>query len=143
MAFVVEKIPRAAIEGLLSEHETYNGKKHSLTSRWAVDHSRNAFLALTGKVGGSYEGTPESKYFSLYWDERQIRFTAEPLNKEYPQEGAVMNWGVTSIEIPDSLRTSRKNVLELIQNALQAYGDCFNGDRYVRVNVRFDLGSTI
>lgn len=138
MAFVVERIPEEAIRGFLSEHRVYNGKAAPLSSKWVVDHKADAAMALVGSVGGSYEGTQQTDYYSLYWNGEQIRLAADLRPMTYSESGgSEVNWQVHDIDIPDGLRGCRGEIRELICEAFQAVGTSFNGSRYSTVNIQF------
>lgn len=73
MTFAVEKIPEEARVALPTNHKLYQSPRAvTLNSRWVVDLERDAMLVFTGSVGGSYEGTQVTMFYSLYWNDEQI-----------------------------------------------------------------------
>jgi len=139
MAFVVEKIPQ---EVLSSPNQKLIGFNPALSSRWAIDRERDAFIVLNRKLGGAYDGTQETKYFTLSWNNELIQIVADPLIKTFTKEGAVMSWRVHSITIPSALQNRCDEVFQLIKAAFAAVGECFNGYEYISVNVEFKLTSS-
>ena len=136
MTFVIEKIPQDALSSSNQELVNINTK---LSQEWAIDRDRNAFIVLTRKVGGPYEGTHITKYYTLSWNNELIRIAADPLPCTYAEHGAIMNWRVHKLAIPDVLMPQKEAVLDLIQDAMKAVGDCFNGYEYIACKVQFDL----
>lgn len=132
MAFVVGKIPE-------SEKAKFSFINTKLTSEWAIDEDRRAFIVLTEKHGGPYEGTPITKRYVLWLQGERINIVASPLPATYLEHGAVMNWRVHGLSVPPSLQDKSEDVFQLIRDAFAAVGEVFDGDRYLSVNVEFDL----
>lgn len=137
MAFVVEKIPESEKPKL-----TYVVEPHLMFADWAIDRERNAFIVLTNKEGGPYEGTQETKYYTLNWGGELIEIAADPLKDTFPKEGPVGHWRIHRLKLPSTLLERRSEVLQLVRDAFRAVGNCFNGYEYVAVNVDFDLPAT-
>lgn len=133
MGFVVEEIPQAVLDKQLP----YVNPK--LSSRWVVDRDRDAFMVLTNKFGGAYEGTQETKYYTLSWKNQLVHLDADPLPKTFPAEGAVMHWRVHRLLVPPVLEARRDEILELLRDAFRAVGQSFDGDRFVDVELQFGL----
>lgn len=139
MAFVIEKIPQ---EELISPNQKLVGFNTDLTQEWAIDRDRNAFIVLNRKVGGAYDGTQETKYYTLSWKNELIRIVANPLPKTFTEQGAIMNCRIHGLTIPESLQQQKEEVIALISGAFIAVGEFFNGQRFITVNVEFDLPSS-
>lgn len=139
MTFVIEEIPEQERKKLIDSTEGYNQK---LSSKWVVDRGNNSYIILISKVGGPYEGTQITKYFSLKWNDKVIKFSADPLKETFSEDGAAMNWRVHELSIPEELRNQQENILRLIAEGFNAIGGAFNGYRYLNVNVEFDLGTS-
>lgn len=139
MTFIVEKIPA---EILASPSYALVGFNTDLSKRWAIDKSKEAFIVLNLKEGGAYEGTQETKTYTLCWKDELIRIVADPLPKTYTEQGATMYWRVHKLTIPTALQPQREEVLVLIKEAFAAVGDgCFNGHRFIAINIEFKLPS--
>ena len=136
MAFLIERIPEEEKAKLSIELDDYNP---ALSSRWAIDHERNAFVVIKKKLGGPYEGTQVTKYYVLMWKGQLIHICADPLKPTYSEVGAVMNWRVHELHVPSSLQGQKNEVMQLIREAFSTVGRSFDGDRYTAVNVEFDL----
>ena len=139
MTFVIEKIPQEALISSIQEYVRFN---IDLSQEWAIDRDRNAFIVLTGKVGGPYDGTQVTKYYTLSWNNHLIRITADPLPKTFTEQGAIMNWRIHKLTIPEALQKQKEEVIALIRDAFLAVGEVFNGERFITVNVEFKLPSS-
>ncbi|MBK8814391.1 MAG: hypothetical protein IPN42_02255 [Methylococcaceae bacterium] len=139
MTFVIEKIPQEALISSIQEYVRFN---IDLSQEWAIDRDRNAFLVLNRKVGGPYDGTQITKYYTLSWNDQLIRITADPLPKTFTKEGAIMNWRIHKFSIPEELQEQKDEVIALIRDAFRALGEFFNGERFISVHVEFKLPSS-
>jgi len=131
MAFIIEKIPE-------TEKKKFPFINIKLSSRWAIDREREVFIAITGTVGGPYEGTVPTDYYTMYWHNEKIDIAATPLPKSFTERGAIMNWHIHGLEIPETLQDRKESVFQLIRDAFSAIGQSFDGDRFLSVNVEFD-----
>lgn len=60
MAFIVEKIPETEIE-------KFSFLNKDLSSRWVIDRENDVIVSLTKSVGGPYEGTYPTMYYTMRW----------------------------------------------------------------------------
>ncbi|MGY6277024.1 hypothetical protein [Methylomonas sp. MgM2] len=134
MSFVIEKIPQ---EELARPDADQIGFNLQLSTRWAVDRNRDAFIILTKKEGGPYEGTQVTDYYTLSWKNEFIHIAADPLPKTFTGQGAVMSWRVHKLTLPKVLQSQKDEVLQLIRDAFGAIGEFFNGKRFISVDVEF------
>ncbi|PPD33590.1 MAG: hypothetical protein CTY19_07540 [Methylomonas sp.] len=134
MSFVVEKIPQEELARPDADQIGFNLK---LSTRWAVDHDRDAFIVLNRAEGGAYEGTQITDYYTLSWNNELIHIAADPLPKTFKEQGAVMSWRVHKLTLPEALQTQKDEVLQLIRDAFGAIGEFFNGKRFISVDVEF------
>jgi hypothetical protein len=140
MTFIIEEIPEQEKEKIILLASTFpNGYNPSLSPWWAVDREKGVYILITNKVGGAYEGTPVTKCYTLNWEGKLIHLTADPLEEIFLEKGAIMNWRIHELQIPTELQDQKEAVLQLIRDAFTAIGLCFDGDRYIAVNVEFDL----
>lgn len=135
MAFVIEKIPESEKAKL-----TYVVKPY-LSSRWAIDREKNAFVVIANKYGGSYEGTQETLYFTMNWKGDLIEIVINPLPRSYTEEGSVANLHVSKLIIPSSLHDKKSEIINLVHDSFISIGDCFNGKDFVSVNITLDTSS--
>lgn len=134
MSFVVEKIPQEELARPDADQIGFNLK---LSTRWAVDHDRDAFIVLNRAEGGAYEGTQITDYYTLSWKNELIHIAADPLPKTFKEQGAVMSWRVHKLTLPEVLQSQKEEVLQLIKDAFGAIGECFDGERFLSVDVEF------
>ena len=139
MPFIVEKIPEHIVKKQNAESIGFN---LNLSTYWAIDVGRNAFIVLNNKIGGSYEGTQQTKYYTLAWHDKLVRIAANPLTKTFTEQGAIMSWCIHDIKIPHTLSNQEEDLLQLIKDAFSAVGDAFDGDRFTKVNVIFQPSAT-
>jgi len=139
MAFVVEKIPQ---EELSSPNQKLIGFNPALSSRWAIDRERDAFIVLNRTLGGAYDGTQVTDFYTLCWKGELIRIVADPLPKTYTERGAIMSWRVHGMSLPESLLDRKEYILQLVKDAFTAIGEAFNGQRFIGVNVEFEPTSS-
>jgi len=139
MTFAVEQIPEEARVGFLANHKLYQSPRAvTLNSRWVVDLERDAMLVFTGSVGGSYEGTQVTMFYSLYWNDEQISLSADPLITRNSKSGLEVTWLVHQVNIPSSLDKHAYTIYELLTDAFRTVGDGhFNGSTYATVNAEF------
>jgi len=136
MAFVIEKIPQEELAKPGAEQIGFNLK---LSTDWAIDHNREAFIVANRKVGGAYEGTQVTEYYTLSWKNELVRIVADPLPKTFTENGAIMSWRVYGLTLPETLQNQRQEVLQLVRDAFSAIGEFFNGYRFISVTVEFRL----
>jgi len=134
MSFVVEKIPQ---QELARSDAGQIGFNPGLSTHWAIDGDRDAFIVLTKTEGGPYEGTQITKYYTLCWKNELIQIAADPLAKTFKEQGAVMSWRVHKLALPESLQNQKDAVLQLIRDAFGSIGEFFNGERFISVDVEF------
>ncbi len=134
MAFTVQIIPESVRPQLTYVKVTFFSQ-----TKWAIDKERDAFMVLTNSYGGGYEGTQVTDYYTLNWRGELIEIIADLLEKTFSEEGATANWRVHWLKIPANLQERRDEVMQLVRDAFRAVGTCFNGERFVSVNVNFDL----
>lgn len=140
MAFLIERIPDEEKAKLSEELDDYNP---DLSSRWAIDRERNAYVAIKNKVGGPYEGTQITEYYVLSWGGKLIHITADPLKPSFNEKGVTMNWRVEALRIPRELQDKNEDVMRLVKDAFTSIGQSFDGDRYLAVNVDFRLSGEL
>ena len=142
MAFVNEKIPASEIEQFGIVRTAPDGTKTVLSSRWTIDRDADAILYFRHKVGGPYEGTQVTEYYSLRWKGVQIDLAADPGPKTYPIAAPVITWRIQGLRIPVSLKERTEEIQRLIRDAFSVMGDAYNGEQFAAVNVEFDLSSS-
>lgn len=135
MSFVIEKIPQ---EELAKSGADQIGFNLELSSRWAIDSDQEAFIVLTKKEGGPYEGTQVTKHYTLSWKNELIRIAADPLPKKFSEKGAVMSWRVHKLILPAIFQDQKAEVLQLVRDAFRSIGEAFNGERFISVDVEFE-----
>jgi hypothetical protein len=139
MTFIAEKMPEEAKEKLPFKVFTdYSGDKPTL-GWWAVNKEQDAYVVLINKEGGAYEGTQLTKHYVLNWAGHLISISADPLDPTFSEAGATMHWRIHKLNIPDELKNKQEEVMNLIKEAFRAVGDVFNGERYVAVEVEFNI----
>jgi len=142
MAFVNEKIPAAEIEKFGVVDTAPDGTKTVLSSKWTIDRERGAVIAYKSKVGGPYEGTQVTEYYTLHWEGEQISIAADPGPTTFPAEGSVMTWRIHDLRIPASLQDRTPEIQQLVRDAFVAKGDGYSGEQFAAVHVEFDLSSS-
>ncbi len=80
-----------------------------------IDYDRNAILISTGGLGRG-----DAKNFELEWNNNKVTFTAQEDRKPDPDKDGqfLISWFVIYLNIPESLRSKREEVIELIRDAL-------------------------
>lgn len=145
MAFVNKQL--SEVQKLTFDIDVFRDPMLSLTtrlnfSRWVVDHERDAFMVCIG--GGGPEGggnAPHATYYLIF------SFQGVPINfkAQYRSEGnfrneeeVVLYISVFEIEIPNSLVTRQKEILQGIEEALDTAGNNgFVRKCYSKVKVQF------
>lgn len=137
MPFITEQMPEEAKANLpFRVCRDFNGKRPTL-SRWVIDKDRKAYVVLVKKVGGSFEGTQETKHYILNWRSKLIAIRANPLKATFDHNGATMHWEINKLTIPDDLTSSVSELQEVIKQAFRAIGKFFDGHNYFDVKVVF------
>jgi len=140
MAFVNEKYPvedKLFVDSLVAARLPFT-RSPGLSSWWTVDRERNAFLALVGKEGGGYEGTPETCHYVLVVGEYKINFSGEcqvtgNMSKGEPQ---IVIWNIRKLSILSGLE--KDQALALVQEALDAQGLHNSRGSVASVNINFN-----
>lgn len=109
--------------------------------KWAIDKNRDAYLVLINKVSGAYEGTQETKYYELSWKNQLISIASDFLKQTFDEKRATMHWRIHKLDIPELLLDQHEDVINLIKEAFRTVGEFFDGDRYIAVEVEFNITS--
>ena len=137
MAFINERIPEEEKEKFNFEVFTDpDGEKPTLY-KWTVDRERNAFLVLINVVGGGASGTQETEHFVLIWNQHIVRFSADPIPSGSKKDGYSLSWRVHQVEIPQSVKDMKADILSLIRDSLDTKGLFYRRDFLTSVNVVF------
>ena len=135
MPFVNERIPEEdKIRLNLNELIRSPAPSHHCIypSRWTVDRARNAFLIET--MAGK-EGQRSRAYFAFVWKDQIVKIE---LDRNYQSDND-STWTRKYIAIPPALEGERQIIIDLLKEALCAYG--FSGEDVPRPgrNVHFDF----
>lgn len=142
MAFVNELIPEAEKEKFtFPVHSNKDGSKPTLW-KWTIDRERDAFLVMTNKGGGGYDGSPNREYFVLSWKDQLVHFGGDRQITGNDTLGLSLWWKIHYLSIPESLKSCKEEVLQLIQEALDEMGLLYRRDRVVMVKVDFSSSSS-
>lgn len=141
MAFVNELIPEEEkVKFDFPVTTLRDGSKPTLW-KWAIDRERRAFLVHAKSEGGSYEGTPEDKYYVLSWHGSLVNFVGTSKFSGNMNDGYILYWNIRGIRIPPELTNAQHDVLALIREALDVMGWLYDRSRITAINVDFDLPS--
>lgn len=138
MTFVNELIPEEQKDKFPFPVSTRpDGSKPTLY-KWTIDRERDAYLVVTNVLGGGYEGTPPDYYYVLCWKGEQVSFAAEQRFSGNKVEGQEVSWRVHRLDIPTVLQGREKEIMQLIQEALDVQGWLYDRSCLVAVNVQFN-----
>ncbi|PPD55357.1 MAG: hypothetical protein CTY10_07000 [Methylotenera sp.] len=131
MVFKEETIPDSAFSDVL-----VNFQHHRLpSSQWVVDHERNIYMVLINKYGGPYEGTQETHYYRIFWNNIEISIEADPLKETFSSEGLELNWRIRKVNIPDVLELQGDDLVHIIFDSFVAKGRSLDGLYNYKVNI--------
>lgn len=103
--------------------------------RWTVDKGRGVFLICLGG-GGREQEIPRT--YALSWEGEVVKFDAVQTAEGNRKDGAIVNWEVSNIRIPNQLEAKRELVIQLLREGLDAMGTLTcNRDGVITVNVHF------
>ena len=137
MAFVNEKIPEEEKEKFeFPVFTETDGSKPTLW-KWTIDKERDAFLVITDKEGGGYQGTPETCHFALSWRGNFINFIGELQFLGNSRSEQSISWKVSKLVISSEIKNRHDEVFELIRESLDVMGWLYDRECLVAVNVDF------
>ncbi len=133
MAFVNEKIPEADKERFNS-FSFKNPVTHepNKANKWTIDRERDIFLVALGGKGAYVTEIP--MFYALVWKNKVINLETYSDGKGNYKSGVEMWWKITRIEIPESLKPYKDQVIELIKEGIDAHGSGYRRDHIVKVN---------
>ncbi|MDZ4074618.1 MAG: hypothetical protein U1E04_07695 [Hylemonella sp.] len=123
-------------------HSPWTPRRPIEPYRWVIDRERDIFMVRLGGDGSSGDpSNPITKtYLALVMRGEVIKFDAAFKEAGNWKEGIFgADWEVTDVYLPPSLADSRDTVLELIKEALEAFGTSGGNREWLSsVSVRFN-----
>lgn len=102
--------------------------------KWTVDRERDVFLI---RLGG---GISREDYHILYYflfSLKEEKIMVEAFQKRIPTDDPMLGiviYQVTKLQLPENFRTSRKKVLQLLEEAFSCYG--YTGTQWSHLNLK-------
>jgi hypothetical protein len=136
MAFVNEQISEIDQEGIdYSKLEHSNSRFGRIgTPWWTVDRGRNAFLiGMNASVPREDHILPAYFLFSLQGELITFAAIATKKPSDDPMLG-ILVWEVVRLHLPETLQTTRDQIIQILTEALLVYGRGGTQSAYLNIN---------